>query len=49
MFACYFIRYYHANADMTRMKIKEMIQQGDWNYDEFSELKPKLLGKAEHF
>ena len=28
---------------MTRMKIKEMIQQGDWNYDEFSELRPKLL------
>ena len=30
---------------MTRATIKEMIQQGDWNTDEFSGLKRKLLVK----
>ena len=32
---------------MTRMKIKEMIQQGDWNSDKFSGLKRKLLERLD--
>ncbi|PKY39136.1 hypothetical protein RhiirA4_452289 [Rhizophagus irregularis] len=35
--------YYYANVDKTREKIKEMINEGEWNTNEFSELKQKLL------
>lgn len=38
-----FIRYYHADINMTRKKIKEMIRNGEWNTDEFSEIKQGLL------
>ena len=40
-----FIRYYHANVDETRRKIKELIKEGEWNFDEFSEMKQNLLNK----
>ncbi|CAB4384419.1 unnamed protein product [Rhizophagus irregularis] len=35
--------YYYANVDKTREKIKEMINEGEWNTNEFLELKQKLL------
>ncbi|GBC30372.2 hypothetical protein GLOIN_2v1794049 [Rhizophagus irregularis DAOM 181602=DAOM 197198] len=38
-----FAIYYYANVDKTREKIKEMINEGEWNTNEFSELKQKLL------
>ena|SRR5688572_24505611 len=34
-------RYYHANIDITRKKIKQLIEAGDWITD--SEMKKKLL------
>ncbi|RGB43111.1 hypothetical protein C1646_681702 [Rhizophagus diaphanus] len=37
--------YYYADFDKTRQEIKEMIKEGEWNTDEFSELKQKLLNK----
>ncbi|POG77144.1 hypothetical protein GLOIN_2v822482 [Rhizophagus irregularis DAOM 181602=DAOM 197198] len=37
--------YYYADFDKTRQEIKEMIKEGEWNTDEFSELKQKLLHK----
>ncbi|CAG8466075.1 467_t:CDS:10 [Funneliformis caledonium] len=37
--------YYHADADETRRKIKELIKDGEWNSDKFSEMKQKLLNK----
>jgi hypothetical protein len=41
----YFTRYYHADVGETYRKVKELIKEGDWNFDEFSELKYKLLKK----
>ncbi len=41
----YFTRYYHASVDETRKKVKELIKEGDWNSDELSRLKHKLLKK----
>ena len=41
----YFTRYYYANVDETRRKIKELIKEGEWNSDEFSEIKQILLNK----
>jgi hypothetical protein len=39
----YLLRYYYADVDKTRQKIKEMIKEREWNTDEFPELKQKLL------
>jgi polyhydroxyalkanoate synthesis regulator phasin len=39
------LRYYYADADKVRQKIKEMINNGEWNTDEFLELKQNLLNK----
>jgi len=44
-FFYYFTRYYRADVDETRRKIKGLIKKGDWNSDEFSRLKQKLLKK----
>ncbi|CAB4429193.1 unnamed protein product [Rhizophagus irregularis] len=35
--------YYYANVDIAREKVKEMIREGEWNIDEFSEMKHNLL------
>jgi len=40
-----FTRYYHANVDETRRKIKELIKEGEWNSDEFPKMKQNLLNK----
>lgn len=40
-----FLRYYYANVDKTREKIKEMMKNDEWNTDEFTELKQALLEK----
>ncbi|PKC71322.1 hypothetical protein RhiirA1_453644 [Rhizophagus irregularis] len=37
--------YYYADVDKVRQKIKEMINEGEWNTDEFLELKQNLLNK----
>ncbi|RGB23444.1 hypothetical protein C1646_806512 [Rhizophagus diaphanus] len=37
--------YYYANIDETRKKVKEMIDNGDWNTNEISESKIKLMKK----
>ncbi|GBB98777.1 hypothetical protein RclHR1_03320003 [Rhizophagus clarus] len=37
------IIYYYADVDKTRQKVKEMIKEGEWNINEFSELKLELL------
>ncbi|CAG8649705.1 16892_t:CDS:2 [Funneliformis mosseae] len=39
------VSYYHADVDETRRKIKELIKDGEWNSDKFSEMKQKLLNK----
>ena len=39
------IRYYHAYVDETRRMIKELIKEGEWNYDEFRTMKQSLLNK----
>ncbi|PKK76704.1 hypothetical protein RhiirC2_844957 [Rhizophagus irregularis] len=39
------IIYYYADADKVRQKIKEMINEGEWNTGEFSELKQDLLNR----
>jgi|SRR6266540_4313226 len=41
----HFTRYYHAIVDEMRKKIKELIKEGNWNSDELSRLKHKLLKK----
>jgi hypothetical protein len=38
-------RYYYANVDKTREKVKQMISNGEWNTDGFPELKQELLNK----
>ncbi len=38
----FFIRYYDANVEETRIKINKLIKKGEWNYDEFSDLKQNL-------
>jgi len=42
-----FTRYYHANVDKTRKKIKKLIKEGEWNSEEFSEMKQNLLYKLD--
>ncbi|PKY44899.1 hypothetical protein RhiirA4_459349 [Rhizophagus irregularis] len=37
--------YYYANADKTRKKIKEMIDENEWYTNDFPELKQELLNK----
>ncbi|PKY27512.1 hypothetical protein RhiirB3_443259 [Rhizophagus irregularis] len=37
--------YYYADVSKVRQKIKEMIDEGEWNTNEFSELKQNLLKK----
>uniref|UniRef100_U9TU87 Ion transport domain-containing protein n=1 Tax=Rhizophagus irregularis (strain DAOM 181602 / DAOM 197198 / MUCL 43194) TaxID=747089 RepID=U9TU87_RHIID len=37
--------YYYADVDKVRQKIKEMINEGEWNTDEFLELKQDLLNR----
>ncbi|GBB86177.1 hypothetical protein RclHR1_12620004 [Rhizophagus clarus] len=42
------VLYYYASVDKTRKKVKEMINESDWNYwytDEVRELKKDLLNK----
>ncbi|EXX59775.1 hypothetical protein RirG_186070 [Rhizophagus irregularis DAOM 197198w] len=39
----WFLKYYYANVDIVREKVKEMIREGEWNTDEFSEMKQNLL------
>ena len=41
----YFSRYYYADYDKTREKVKNMIRDKEWNTDEFSEIKQDLLKK----
>lgn len=41
----FIIRYYFANVDKTREKIKEMINGGEWKTDYFPEMKQELLDK----
>ena len=36
-------QYYHANVDETRRKIKELIENNQWDSDELQEMKKKLL------
>ncbi|PKK59541.1 hypothetical protein RhiirC2_794699 [Rhizophagus irregularis] len=40
-----FLKYYYANADKTRKKIKEMIDKNEWYTNDFPELKQELLNK----
>jgi hypothetical protein len=40
-----FLRYYHANVDETRKKVREMIDNRDWKTNEFPDMKIKLLKK----
>ncbi|PKC73251.1 hypothetical protein RhiirA1_389068 [Rhizophagus irregularis] len=37
--------YYYADADKVRQEIKEMLSKGEWNTDEFCELKQDLLNQ----
>ncbi|CAB4380005.1 unnamed protein product [Rhizophagus irregularis] len=39
------IIYYYANVDKTREKVKEMMDNGEWDSNEFTELKKALLEK----
>ena len=36
-------RYYYANANKTRKKIKQMINDKKWNANKFPEMKQNLL------
>ncbi|CAB4392653.1 unnamed protein product [Rhizophagus irregularis] len=36
------IIYYYADADKVRQKIKEMINEGEWNTEEIRDLRSKL-------
>ncbi|CAB4419467.1 unnamed protein product [Rhizophagus irregularis] len=40
-----FLKYYYADADKVRQEIKEMLSKGEWNTDEFGELKQDLLNQ----
>ncbi|RGB43148.1 hypothetical protein C1646_750211 [Rhizophagus diaphanus] len=40
-----FLKYYYANIDKTREKVKEMIREREWNINEFPEQKKDLLNK----
>ncbi|GET00516.1 hypothetical protein GLOIN_2v1768207 [Rhizophagus clarus] len=39
------VLYYYANVDKTREKVKEMMSKGEWNSNEFPELRKDLLKK----
>ncbi|GBB86178.1 hypothetical protein RclHR1_12620005 [Rhizophagus clarus] len=39
------VLYYHADADKTRGKIKELMSKNEWNSDELQEIKKDLLNK----
>lgn len=41
----FIFRYYFANVDKTREKIKEMINNDEWKTDYFPEMKQELLNK----
>ncbi len=41
----YFTRYYYANVDETRRKIKDLIKEDEWNTDKFPEMKQLLSNK----
>src|SRR5688572_27389402 len=41
----HFTRYYYANVDETRRKIKELTKEGEWDSDEFPAMKQTLLNR----
>ena len=39
----YFSRHYYADVDKTRVEVKRLIKEGEWDTKEFAEMREKLL------
>jgi hypothetical protein len=39
----FYSRYYHADIIKTRKKVRELISEGEWEADQFKEMKKNLL------